>query len=88
MCLRPGTYTLPAPLMLGPELDGLTLQACREGVVLQGPSRPANTFAFGLITVSDAASVTIRGIELSPPQVRISSASRSFSGLHAENRAF
>ena len=41
VCLQPGTYTLPAPLMLGPELDGLTLQACREGVVLQGPRRPA-----------------------------------------------
>jgi hypothetical protein len=86
VCLQPGTYTLPAPLRLGPELDGITLQACREGVVLQGPPRPSNTFALGLIAIRDAASVTIRGIELSPPHARLSPASRSFSGLHAENQ--
>jgi len=87
VCLQPGTYTLPAPLMLGPELDGITLQACREGVVLQGPRNPWDAFALGLIMIRDAASVTIRGIELSPPQVRISPPSRSFSGLHARNHA-
>lgn len=86
VCLQPGTYTLPAPLRLGPELDGITLQACREGVVFQGPRRPRNTFALGLIVIRDAASVTIRGIELSPPQVRLAPATRAFSGLHAENR--
>jgi len=85
VCLRPGRYTLPAPLVLGPELDGITLQACREGVVLQGPRTPRNAFAFGLISIRAAASVAIRGIVLSPPQVRISPASRSFSGLHARN---
>jgi hypothetical protein len=86
VCLRPGTYTLPAPLVLGPDLDGLTLRACRKDVVLQGPPRPGNAFALGLITIRDAASVTIRGIVLSPPQVRIPSQSRSFSGLHARNQ--
>lgn len=85
VCLQPGTYTLPAPLMLGPGLDGITLQACRKGVVLQGPRTPRDAFALGLIMIRDAASVTIRGIELSPPQVRISPPSRSFSGLHARN---
>ena len=86
VCLQPGTYTLPTPLRLGPELDGITLQACRKGVVLQGPRTPGDTFAHGLISIRDAASVTIRGIELSPPQVRMSPASRSFSGLHARNQ--
>jgi Family of unknown function (DUF6519) len=87
VCLQPGTYTLPAPLMLGPELDGISLQACREGVVLQGPSRSGDAFALGLITVASAASVTIRGLELSPPPVRISPLGRSFTGLHARNRS-
>jgi Family of unknown function (DUF6519) len=86
VCLQPGIYTLPAPLRLGPELDGITLQACRGGVVFQGPRRPRNIFALGLIVIRDAASVTIRGIELSPPQVRLSPGTRAFSGLHAENR--
>jgi hypothetical protein len=86
ICLQPGTYTLPAPLRLGPELDGITLQACREGVVLRGPHRPRDSFALGLIAIRDAASVTIKGIELSPPQVRLSPAIRSFPGLHAKNQ--
>jgi hypothetical protein len=87
VCLQPGTYTLPAPLVLGPELDGITLRACREGVVLQGPRRPGDAFALGLIAIRNASSVTIRGIVLSPPQVRIAPASRAFSGLHARNRS-
>ena len=87
VCLQPGTYALPVPLVLGPELDGITLQACRDGVVLQGPRRPGNAFALGLITIRDAASVTIRGVVLAPPQVRIPPASRSFSGLHARNQS-
>jgi hypothetical protein len=87
VCLQPGTYTLPAPLRLGPEFDGLTLQACREGVVLQAAPRPGDAFALGLITVTAAASVTIRGIELSPSLARISPLARSFAGLHTRNRA-
>jgi hypothetical protein len=86
VCLEPGTYTLPAPLRLGPELDGITLQACREGVVLRGPSAPGDMFATGLIVIRNTASVTIRGIELSPPRVSWSPASRTFSGLHARNQ--
>ena len=53
---------------------------------MQGPRRPRDAFALGLIVIRDAASVTIRGIELSPPQVRLSPAIRSFSGLHAKNQ--
>jgi Inner membrane component of T3SS, cytoplasmic domain/Family of unknown function (DUF6519) len=85
VCLQPGTYTLPAPLVLGPDLDGITLQACQEGVVVQGPRRPREDFVLGLIAIRDAASVTIRGIELVPPHVRISPADRSFAGLHERN---
>ena len=74
ICLEPGTYTLRAPLVLGPELDGITLQACREEVVLKAPEQPGDEFVFGLITVRDATSVTIRGVELVPPRVRFSPA--------------
>jgi hypothetical protein len=63
ICLEPGTYVLPEPLLL--QNDGLTLQGCRSGVVLQGAA--SGTFAAGLIAVLEASSVTIRGIELSIP---------------------
>jgi hypothetical protein len=86
VCLRPGAYTLPVPLELRPGLDGITLQG-RGGVVLQGPPGPGNAFALGLITIRGAAAVTIRGVELAPPMVRIPSAGRSFSGLHARNQS-
>jgi Inner membrane component of T3SS, cytoplasmic domain/Family of unknown function (DUF6519) len=85
ICLEPGTYTLRAPLVLGPEHDGLTLQACREHVVLQAPRRPGEEFVFGLVAIRDAASVTIRGIELALPHVRFSPNERSFSGLRRPN---
>jgi hypothetical protein len=83
--LQPGTYTLPAPLRLGPEFNGITLQASGKGVVLQGPPTPGDEFIHGLITVREANSVTIRGIQLAAPQIRISPSERSFSGLHPRN---
>lgn len=83
--LQPGTYTLPAPLRLGPELNGITLQASGKGVVLQGPPTPGDEFIHGLITIRDAISVTIRGIQLAVPQIRIAPGERSFSGLHPRN---
>lgn len=71
ICLEPGRYTLPEPLVLGPEFDGLTLRGCRTGVVLQAPAGAAGGFASGLITVQGANSVTISGIELAPPPVAV-----------------
>ena len=59
VCLEPGTYTLPAPLVLGSDFDGLTLQACRGGVVLPAPSQPGADFVLGLIVLQGASSVTI-----------------------------
>jgi hypothetical protein len=85
ICLEPGTYTLRAPLVLGPELDGITLQACRDEVVLRAPEQPGEEFVRGLIAVRDATSVTIRGVELVPPRVRFSPAEGSFSGMHPDN---
>src|SRR5262245_47907540 len=83
--LQPGTYTLPAPLKLGAEFSGITLQAGGEGAVLQGPPTPKDEFVHGLITIRDATWVTIRGIDLAPPQVRMSPSEHSFSGLHPRN---
>jgi hypothetical protein len=84
--LNPGTYTLPEPLVLGPEFDGITLQACREGVVLQGPSEPDPAFVAGLIAIQGANSVTIQGIDLSIPLAGFSVPDGSFSGLSPANQ--
>jgi hypothetical protein len=85
VCLDPGTYTLPAPLMIGPGLDGITLQGCREGVIFQAPSEPAADFVLGLIAMTGVNSVTIRGIELSVPLAGFSPPSGAFDDLPAAN---
>ena len=83
VCLRPGTYTLPAPLLLGAQSDGLTLQASQGGVVLQAPSQPGAGFAAGLITLQDVTSVTIRGLEFSVPLAALSVPTTGFTALPA-----
>jgi hypothetical protein len=86
-CLAPGTYTLPEPLVLDPSLNGITLQGCTEGVVLQGPAQPGPRFTLGLIVIEGASSVTIRGLELSAPLVGFTPAAGAFNGLPPENQA-
>ena len=87
VCLAPGTYKLPAPLVLGPELSGITLQGCRGGVVLRGPDEPGPEFTLGLIVIQGATSVTVRGVELILPTVGFTTAADAFSGLPDNNKA-
>jgi Family of unknown function (DUF6519)/IPT/TIG domain len=85
VCLRPGTYTLPAPLVFGPELNGITLQGCQGAVFLQAESNPGDNFLLGLIALRQVNSATIRGIELAAPLVGFSPPPNSFSGLPTVN---
>jgi hypothetical protein len=87
ICLEPGTYTLSEPLVLGGDYDGLTLKACREGVVLAAPSTPGPEFLLGLVVIEGAASVTLDGLELQMPFVDFSPAPGAFSGLASQNVA-
>jgi hypothetical protein len=86
VCLEPGTYTLPVPLVLGPGFDGLTLQACREGVILQAPSQPGAEFVGGLIAIQGATSVTIRGLGLSAPLAGFRPVPARFPDLSGQNQ--
>jgi len=86
VCLDPGSYTLPGPLILGPEFADITLQACSEGVTLQAPSQPGAAFTLGLIVIQGAGLVTIKGIGFSVPLVGFTPASGAFSGLPAANQ--
>jgi hypothetical protein len=87
VCLEPGVYTLPEPLVLGPEHDGITLQACRGGVVLQGPDQPGAEFVSGLIAMQNVCSVTLRGIGLSVPLAGFVPPAGSFPSLPEANLA-
>jgi hypothetical protein len=79
--LQPGTYTLPAPLVIGSQSNGLTLHACQGGVVLQAASAPGAAFASGLIALQDVTSVTIRGLEFSLPLAALTVPTTSFAAL-------
>ena len=83
VCLQPGTYTLPAPLLLDSQFNGLTLQARQGGVALQASGQPGAGFAAGLITLQDVTSVTIRGIELSIPLAALTVPTTGFASLPA-----
>jgi hypothetical protein len=85
-CLAPGTYTLSEPLVLGSALNGVTLQGCNGGVVLQAPAGPGTGFTLGLIVLQGANSVTVRGVELSVPLVGFAPSSDAFQGLPTANQ--
>jgi hypothetical protein len=87
ICLEPGTYTLSAPLVLGPEYDGLTLKACREGVVLAAPNAPGQEFLLGTVVIEGAASVTLEGLQFQVPLVDFAPTPGAFSGLASQNVA-
>jgi hypothetical protein len=87
ICLEPGIYTLSGPLVLGSDCDGLTIKACREGVVLAAPSAPGQEFLLGLIAIEEAASVSLEGLQLQVPLVDFSPAAGAFSGLASQNVA-
>ena len=86
-CLAPGTYTLSEPLVFGPALNGVTLQGCGQGVVLQAPAGPGPEFTLGLIAVQGADSVTVRGVELSVPLCGFAPSAGAFGGLPAQNQS-
>jgi hypothetical protein len=83
ICLEPGTYSLSAPLVLGPEFNGITLQSCSEGAVLESVTAPGPEFTLGLIVAQGMTSVTIRGVQLSVPLVGFSPPSGSFANQPA-----
>lgn len=85
ICLEPGTYTLPGPLVLGPAHDGITLQACREGVVLCASDTPAGELLLGLVVIQGATGVTLDGLEVQIPLVGFTPPADAFSGLSSDN---
>jgi hypothetical protein len=63
ICLRPGTYRLPSPLVIS-DRARLTIQACEEGVVLEARSASPR-FLLGLVVAETATDLTLRGLEFS-----------------------
>jgi hypothetical protein len=87
VCLEPGTYTLTQPLVLGPEHEGLTLQACRGAATLAAPASPGQEFLLGLVVIAGAKGVTVQGLELELPLVEFTPAAGAFTSLTSQSSA-
>jgi Family of unknown function (DUF6519) len=67
ICLAAGEYGLDAPLRLDARHAGLTIDACGGAAVIKAAAgADAKLFRDGLIVLTGAANVTMRGLELDP----------------------
>jgi hypothetical protein len=86
ICLQAGTYTLPAPLVIGAGYSDLTIQGCEGGVVLRAAEGPPKTFLLGLILLEQPVDFTLRGIELVVPLVPFSFGASAVAGVPRERQ--
>ena len=86
ICLRPGVYSLPAPLTFGPEQSNITLEACATATLAADPQQSKN-FAQGLIQITGAANITLRGITFALPRVTLSQTGLNLANLSANSLA-
>ena len=67
LSLKPGTYVLHRPLLLSAKHNGLTIEGCAPGVVLEASAtsmtKAIGAFLFGLIIVENNRHVTLRGLD-------------------------
>ena len=86
ICLKPGRYTLPSPLVIG-ALAQLTIQACEKGVVL-APASAGTQFLLGLVVVADdTTDLTLRGLELELEPVPFEVSAEAIDGLPAGHKS-
>ena len=68
ICLQPGSYRLPVPLVIGPEHGRLTIEACGKGATLSGATlRVRSDFPEGMIQLLGPRDLTLRGVSIAIP---------------------
>jgi len=80
ICLAPGEYVLEAPLRLGPQHAGLTIEACHGDAVLRADAAAQPRFTQGLIELVGANRITIQGLRLELPRVPFEAAKLRLAG--------
>jgi len=81
ICLMPGNYQLPKPLVLGSGHSNLILEGCHDGVILHADDRYINQFLDGLIVLTGANNVTLRRLKLELPLVPLAEAVPQFRNM-------
>jgi Family of unknown function (DUF6519) len=79
ICLGAGNYALPAPLVFDVSHSGMTIEACGGLAILSAigsgdPKADVSGFVAGLVQVIAGADVTLRGLEIHPPEAPVPSA--------------
>jgi hypothetical protein len=69
ICLAPGTYDLDQPLRLDAQHARMVIQSCGGAATLKGTGEK---FEDGLVVLTGAAGVTLRGLTLIPQAVTVS----------------
>lgn len=84
LSLKPGTYVLPAPLVLTAKHNGLTIGGCSPGAVVLEPSpKTSKAFVFGLIIVEGAREITLSGLDFRILPVMSSDTAYTVAGVMA-----
>ena len=86
ICLHPGTYTLPTPLVVSAGFSHLTIQGCDRGVVLAAASG-TDCFVLGLVLVEGQTDFTMRNLDLALPNARFQFGADAIAGVPDELKA-
>ena len=79
--LQPGAYTLTRPLRLGAGHSGLTLEGCRDGVILSVATGSAGQFLDGMVVLNQVNEITLRRISFNLPLASFTKAGGVLAGL-------
>jgi len=81
LCLLPGTYVLPHPLVLDRQHSRMTIEGCDDAAVLETAPDSVDEFVQGMILLLRADGVTLRGLRFRMPQVHFGGSGGKIAGL-------
>ena len=85
ICLRPGSYPIGSPLTLTPEQSNITIEACGGATISVHQKLGSKEFVNGMVQLSGANNVTLRGLTFAMPQVLLFEQGGSLAGLSANS---
>jgi hypothetical protein len=81
ICLRPGSYPLMHPLVLGPEQSNITIEACGSATISAVLETGSKEFVQGMVHLNGVNNLTLRGLIFVMPQVVLFQTGNSLAGL-------
>lgn len=84
ICLRPGSYLLAEPLVLGPEQSNIAIEACGGGATLSVEAKGENLrkFVLGMVQLNGANNVTFQGLTFAMPSIVFFQSGSTLAGLN------